>query len=260
MQRVEPLTAAPVIEVRGLSAGYDGDLVLEGVDLTVRERDFVGIIGPNGGGKSTLVKVLLGLIAPVSGTVRVLGTTPQAARGRVGYVPQFLEFDRHFPVRVWDVVRMGRLGTRPMFRRYTPEDDVVVEESLRRVDALPLAHLPVGELSGGQRQRVLVARALATEPDLLLLDEPTASVDPTLQGSMYEYLKQLNERVTILLVTHDIGAISRHVKTVGCLNRRFHYHGSSELSPQVLEEVYECPIDLIAHGVPHRVFPPHGSG
>lgn len=249
----------PVIELRGVSAGYDGEMVVDQVDLLVRSLDFIGIIGPNGGGKSTLIKVILGLLPAASGTVRVLGTTPGKARARIGYVPQSIEFDRHFPIRVWDVVRMGRLGVRGLFQRYTAEDDAIVDKSLRRMDALSFAHQPMGELSGGQRQRVLVARALATEPEILLLDEPTASVDPTIQVSIYEWLKELNERVTILLVTHDMGAISRHVKTVGCLNRRFHYHGDSELTPQVLEDVYQCPIDLIAHGAPHRVLSPHDA-
>ena len=245
------------VSVQHLWAGYNGEPVLEDVCLTVPPLDFVGIIGPNGGGKSTLLKVLLGLLRPWRGTVLIGGRPVREARHRIGYVPQAIDFDREFPARVRDVVRMGRLAHARLLRRYSPEDDAVVDRVLGEMDLLALADKPMGEISGGQRQRVLIARALAVEPDLLLLDEPTASVDTRISADVYDLLARLNRRLTILLVTHDMGVISARVKSVGCLNRRLHYHGEGRLSREVLEETYQCPIDLIAHGVPHRVFAAH---
>ncbi|MFH1085439.1 MAG: metal ABC transporter ATP-binding protein [Chloroflexota bacterium] len=246
-----------VISVQGLWAGYEGETVLEDVNLSVRERDFVGIIGPNGGGKTTLLRVLLGLLPPMRGVVRILGQSPQQGRRHIGYVPQYLRLDRDFPISVWDVTRMGRLGRRRLLQRYTAEDDAMVADALDKVQLLNLRHRPIGELSGGQRQRAYIARALAGEPQILLLDEPTASVDPTVRSSIYELLRQLNERVAIVLISHDIGAIASYVKTVGCLNRFLFYQMDRELTPEMLELAYQCPVDLIAHGVPHRVFPQH---
>ncbi len=246
-----------VISVRHLWAGYDGEPILEDINLSVRELDFIGLIGPNGGGKTTLLKVLLGLIPPMRGEVRIVGKSVEEGRRYIGYIPQTVEFDRDFPISVWDVARMGRLGRRRLLQRYTAEDDEIVAEALRSVDMLNLLDRPIGELSGGQRQRVYIARALATEPNILLLDEPMASVDPRVSASIYELLRQLNEHLTILMVSHDMSAISSHVKTVGCLNRWLFYHGEKQLTPDMLEAAYQCPIDLIAHGIPHRVFAEH---
>ena len=248
-----------MISVRNLWAGYGDDVVLENVSLTVKPLDFIGIIGPNGGGKSTLLKVLLGILRPLRGEVRLMGKPVQKVRHQIGYVPQLTEYDRAFPIRVRDVVRMGRLARARLFHRYSTEDDAAVEKALLDMDILDLADTAVGELSGGQRQRILIARALAVEPSLLLLDEPTANVDPRISGTVFALLARLNEHMTILLVTHDMGVISTYVKSVGCLNRHLHYHGGKELSRHVLEETYQCPIDLVAHGIPHRVFPVHNG-
>jgi len=238
-------------------AGYNGRPVLEGINLSVKEQDFVGIIGPNGGGKTTLLKVMLGLMQPTRGRVRVLGQSAVQARRFIGYVPQQVHLDRDFPVNVWDVALMGRLGRRGLLRRYTSQDRHAVARALQQVEMLDAKDRPIGELSTGQRQRVYIARALATEPQILFMDEPTASVDAHITTSIYELLQKLNEHITILLVSHDMGVISSHVKTVGCLNRRLFYHESKEITPDMLEEAYHCPIDLIAHGVPHRVFAHH---
>jgi len=250
-------TQREVISVQHLWATYDGEPVLEDINLSVRELDFIGLIGPNGGGKTTLLKVLLGLLPPMRGELRIMGQSAKEGRRTIGYVPQTVEFDRDFPISVWDVARMGRLGKRHLLQRYTPEDDEIVAEALRSMEMLDLRDRPIGELSGGQRQRVYIARALATEPRILLLDEPMASVDPHVSANIYELLSKLNEHITILLVSHDMSAISSHVKTVGCLNRRLFYHGGKQITPDMLEAAYRCPIDLIAHGVPHRVFPEH---
>ena len=248
-----------VISVQHLWAGYDDEEVLEDVNLSVYERDFVGVIGPNGGGKTTLIKVLLGLVPVTRGLVRIMGEPVTEGRRHVGYVPQVVEFDRAFPISVWEVARMGRLGRHRLLRRLTSADDAIVAQALDDVGMLPLRDGPIGELSGGQRQRAYIARALASQPAILLLDEPTSSVDPRTSTSIYELLRRLNERVTILMISHDLSAISSYVKTVGCLNRHLFYHEEGELGPEMLDLAYQCPIDLIAHGVPHRVFPAHGA-
>lgn len=250
-------TRREVLCLEDVWAGYGGGPVLEGINLSVKERDFVGVIGPNGGGKTTLLRVMLGLIQPTRGRVRVLGQSAAQARRFIGYVPQQVDFDRDFPVNVWDVALMGRLGQRGLLHRYTPQDRRAVTRALQQVEMLDLKDRPIGELSTGQRQRVYIARALATEPKILFLDEPTASVDAHITTSIYELLQKLNEHITILLVSHDMGVISSYVKTVGCLNRHLFYHESREITPEMLGEAYRCPIDLIAHGVPHRVFAQH---
>lgn len=247
----------PVIKVENVWAGYGPVAVLENINLQVEDRDFLGLIGPNGGGKTTLLKVLLGLIKPHRGNVEILGRTVEQGRRYVGYVPQWLEFDRAFPVRVLDVVRMGRLGRGKLFRRYHRQDEIIVRQCLEQVGMADLGDRPLGKLSGGQRQRVYIARALASQPQILLLDEPTANVDSKVQKSIYELLGELNKTMTIVMISHDLGAISRYVKTVGCLNRSLHYHQDRVITSQMIEATYQCPVDLIAHGVPHRVFPDH---
>ena len=244
-----------VISVKEMWAGYGGEVVLEKVHLVVERGDFIGLVGPNGGGKTTLLRVLLGLLPPMRGKVRVMGKPVQEGRRYIGYVPQTLELDYNFPLSVWEVTRMGRLGERPLLRSYTEKDDEIVEKALEQVEMMDVRTRPIGELSGGQRQRVYIARALATEPEILLLDEPTASVDPQIRNSIYELLARLNEEITILLVSHDVGTIGSYVKTVGCINRHLFYEHGEELSYEMLQEAYQCPIDLIAHGVPHRIFP-----
>ena len=227
------------------------------MNLSVRETDFIGLVGPNGGGKTTLLKVLLGLLPPTRGTVRVMGMPVREGRRYIGYVPQRVDFDYDFPISVWDTARMGRLGSRRLLRPYTAEDDETVAEALRRVEMLDLKDRPIGELSGGQRQRVYIARALAVQPRILILDEPTASVDPQVRARIYELLGELNQHLTILMVSHDVSAISSYVKTVGCLNQRLFYHDEKHLTSEMIELAYSCPVELIAHGVPHRVFPEH---
>jgi len=228
-----------VIRLNQVWAGYDPhEPILEAINLTVHELDFLGLIGPNGGGKTTLIKVLLGLLKPFKGDVKIMGRSVTKGRRYLGYVPQSLEFDRNFPVRVHEVVRMGRLGKRHLFQPYTKKDEEIVTQALEKVEMLDLRNRAIGELSGGQRQRVYIARALASEPQILLLDEPTASVDPKMCSSIYELLIKLNEYMTIVMITHDINTMSSYVKTVGCLNRRLHYHGEQHITPKMLEQTY----------------------
>lgn len=250
----------PVISLKDVWAGYEEDVVLESVNFDLFPNDFVGLIGPNGGGKTTLIKVILGLIKPRRGEVAILGESPQVGRRHIGYVPQLQGEDFDFPVNVWEVVRMGRLGKKSLFKPFSQDDNTIVEEKLRWTGLLDLQKRSIKELSGGQRQRVHIARALATEPKILLLDEPTASVDAEASQNLYELLAHLNERVTILLISHDTTAVSRYVKTIGCVNRRLVYHREKLLTPEMLAEGYGCPVDLIAHGLPHRVFDGHDIG
>lgn len=250
-------TDVAAVRLEGVWFRYDGVPVLEDINLTVRPRDFVGIIGPNGGGKTTLLKVILGLLKPARGRVSVLGKTPRETRRFVGYVPQYRGLDRAFPISAWEVAMMGRLGRRGPLRRYTDDDRHAVEAALQQVGMIDQKDRAIGRLSGGELQRVYVARALAGDPEILLLDEPTASVDASTVGSIYDVLRGINQRTTILLVSHDIGVVSSYVKSIACLNRKLIYHGSKEITPDMLEAAYHCPVDLIAHGLPHRVLNLH---
>lgn len=235
-----------------------GDVVaLENVDLCLHSGDFVSIIGPNGGGKTSLLKLLLGLVKPTRGTVEVLGKPPEQARQEVGYVPQQITIDKYFPISVWDAVLMGRLGHLPLFKKYSAEDREMATEALQKVKLYDLKDRPIGNLSGGQQQRVLIARALVTNPKLLLLDEPTASVDAEIKRDIYELLVELNTQMTVVMVSHDIGVVSSYTKTIACLNQTLVYHDEKKVTPEMLATTYQCPVDLIAHGVPHRVLAPH---
>lgn len=247
-----------VIKLDGVHVDLGGHPVLEDINLTVYERDYLGVIGPNGSGKTTLLKVVLGLIRPDRGRVLVFDEPPSRAAGRIGYVPQYDVTDPMFPVTVREVVMMGRLSGRGLFRRYTAEDREIAESALAKVEMEELADRQVGRLSGGQRQRVLIARALAVRPDALLLDEPAASLDTTFGRNLFELLDELNREITIVMVTHDIGVLSKHVKSVACISRRLFTHDDPEhLDRATMEKAYGCPIELIAHGMPHRVFDEH---
>ena len=252
------MTATEVIKIKDVWVQYNGVPVLEGVSLSVERGDFLGVIGPNGGGKTTLLKVILGLITQQRGKVSILGRTPARSRKDIGYVPQHNLFDRDFPINVWDVVLLGRYGKTGLFRRYDESDKTTAQQALKTVDMLDFKNRQIGQLSGGEQQRVFIARALVNEPKLLLLDEPTASVDATMQTEFYELLNGLKQQMTIIMVSHDIGAISVYVNKIACLNRQLFYHGSKEISAETLEATYKCPIQMITHGtVPHRVLKEH---
>lgn len=247
-------TGAPLLEVRDLSFGYGHELVLEGVSLPVWPRDYLAIIGPNGGGKTTLVKLMLRLLEPWSG--EVVDRLP-ARRGKLGYVPQFSTFDRNFPLRVLDVVRMGRLGGRGLLRPYARADREAALAALDRLRLAGLARAHIAELSGGQLQRVLIARAIVSDPAILFLDEPTASIDAESRQVLRDLLTELNESIPLVVVTHDVTAVAAQVKHVACVNRRLEYHGTAELAGPALEASYGEPVELLVHGVPHRVLHEH---
>jgi zinc transport system ATP-binding protein len=246
-----------VLRLSHVSFNYGETPVLEDVSLSVNEHDFLGVIGPNGGGKSTLLKLMLGLLQPSHGTVQVCGQTPEQSSHRMGYVPQHTAFDRHFPINVWDVVLMGRLSRSHMLRPYSSDDRAKAQAALSTVGVEALARRPIGELSGGQQQRALIARALVRDPSILLLDEAMASVDPSGQEDMYSLLDELRKRMTIVMVSHNLSAISTYVDKVACLNQRLYYHGSKEISTEDIQAAYGCPVELLAHGAPHRVLRRH---
>jgi len=237
------------IRFRNVTFGYDGAPVLKDVTFDVARRDFVCVVGPNGGGKTTLLKLVLGLLEPKSGTVRVLDDSPAGARKLVGYMPQRVSLDPAFPVNVLDVVLMGRLRKTRRFGPYSASDKAAAMEMLREVGLTESASRSFAALSGGQRQRVLIARALACEPELLLLDEPTANLDVAVEQEFYDLLKRLNEekRVTVVVVSHDLSFVSSHVRTVICVERTVHVHPTSELSADLMQAVYGRKVRIIRH-------------
>ncbi len=245
------------IEVSNLSFSYDQVPILERITFAVKQGDFLGIIGPNGGGKTTLLKLLLGILEPELGTIRVLGKAPHDAKHRVGYVPQYTDLNLAFPIAALDIVLMGRLSRSRMGKWYSNQDRIQAEQVLEKVGMWEHRHRQIGELSGGQRQRVFIARALAVEPEILFLDEPTASVDAGFETDLYSFLKELNRKATIVVVTHDIGMISSQVKSVACVNRNMIHHDEGAITPEMIDMAYQCPVDLVAHGAPHRVLHVH---
>jgi zinc transport system ATP-binding protein len=246
------------IDIQHVSAGYGSETVIEDITIQIHEKDFFGIIGPNGAGKSTLLKAILGLIPLQKGSIKIHGKPPRQGRTLIGYVPQHAEFDNRFPISVWDVVLMGRRSIRGYTPFYTSTDKEHAMRALKSMNMLPYAKRHISELSGGQRQRVFIARALASQPKILLLDEPTASIDKEMQENIYHFLKELNKEMTIVLITHDIGVLSSNVGRIACLNRYLFIHDDdSVLSKEMIEKAYNCPVELIAHGVPHRVLDEH---
>jgi len=246
------LNEPPVITMRDLSFAYDGgEAVFESVSLAIAPGDFASLIGPNGGGKTTLLKLMLGLLTPVGGEVRVFGRTPVEARLRVGYMPQHARLDPKFPVSVLDVVLMGRLGRDVRIGPYGRMNRASAMAALKRVEMDNLAAKAFADLSGGQRQRTLVARALACEPDLLLLDEPTLNLDVAAQSNLYELLHELNETMTILIVSHDMAFVSRFVRTVVCVNRTVDVHLASDIAGETISEMYGRDMKMIVHDHRH---------
>ena len=247
------MNSREIIKIEHLSVDYDGRAALEDVNISFFEDDFVGIIGPNGGGKSTLVKSILGLV-PHSGSISFAGKI--AGRHSIGYMPQQNQFDKSFPISVAELVLSG-LQSGKGLRRYSREDKVKVQATLELLGISHLLDKQIGELSGGELQRALLGRAVISEPALLILDEPANFVDNRFEHELYALLERLNERMAVVVVSHDVGTITSLVKSVVCVNRTVHRHNTAELTPELLEN-YHCPIQVISHGaVPHTVLAHH---
>ena len=250
--------ALPVVYADGVSFAYDGCPVLDNIHLQVRQGEFLAMLGPNGGGKTTLLKLLLGILTAQKGVISVLDALPGKAPQKIGYVPQQTNIHLQFPITVEDLVLLGRLPHRRLLRRFTATDRLAARQALEQVGMWSHRSRRIGQLSGGQRQRVFIARALANGPELLFLDEPTASVDSEFQEALYTLLKELNARMTIIVVSHDISVLSACATSVACVNRTLYYHDQAELTPAMLESTYHCPVELVTHGpVPHRVLKQH---
>jgi zinc transport system ATP-binding protein len=244
-----------LFEMHSLSVIYGNNIALNNVDFKVDENDFIGVIGPNGGGKTTLLKVILGLIKPFSGTI--VFNREILNENRIGYLPQISTGDNNYPVTVADVVLSGMMIRKKIISGMSPADKKRASEVIDELGLSELKHSSLSQLSGGQLQRVFLGRAIIGNPMLLLLDEPGNFVDSNFENDFYEKLKELNKRMTILMVSHDIGMISSHVKSYACVNRGLHYHPSSEITNEQLL-AYGCPIQLITHGdVPHTVLKHH---
>lgn len=243
------------IEFKNISVYFGKVCALKDINVKVKEKEFLAVIGPNGGGKTTLLKVLLGLVKPTTGKVIIKGDKT------IGYIPQFTTFNKDFPISVQDVVLMGRMNkSLRIFHKYSKEDMEKTNILMEQLGIYEFKDRQIGNLSGGQIQKVLIARALASEPDILVLDEPTASLDADAKTEIYELLKEINKKVTIIIVSHDLIAMSTYVDSIACLNKALYYHGDHKVDNNTIKKVYGCPVELIAHGVPHRVLDEHEGG
>lgn len=252
--------AQPMVEMIDLCFSYAGQEVLSDINFTVHARDFIAIIGPNGGGKTTLIKLILGLLKPSGGIVRVNGKTPGRGGAVIGYVPQQINHNHNFPASALDVVLMGRHTPRKRWSFRNGEDRQAAFEALEKMGMEKFADRKITDLSGGQRQRVLIARALVTGPDLLVLDEPTAGIDTKGQAIFFNLLKTLNKELTILVVSHDLLVVSSFAKSIACVNRRLHCHDEAGSPAKVMNAYYSCsveevcPVETVVRGLNKNIF------
>lgn len=246
-----------LVELRNVSVAYDSAVVLDGVNLKIEADDFVGVIGPNGGGKTTLVKTILKAL-PYSGDVVYSPEIECCGFRNIGYMPQVTDIDRKFPISVAEVVLSGLQSQKRLWGRYRRVSDRRKARELMALCGIDrLERQPIGTLSGGQFQRMLLCRAVIADPRLLILDEPANFVDNQFEKELYLLLKQFNERMAIVMVSHDLGTIATEVKSIVCVNRHVHRHNSNVITPEQLDN-YHCPIQLLTHGtVPHTVLEEH---
>jgi zinc transport system ATP-binding protein len=246
---------ASLFEMNSLSASYGSNIVLQDIKFRVMENDFIGVIGPNGGGKTTLLRLILGLLRPVKGTL--VFNSDLLDNKSIGYLPQISTGDVNYPVTVTDIVLSGLMIKKGIISRMSVSDRKKASVVLDELGLTEMKSATINELSGGQMQRVFLGRAIIGDPKLLLLDEPGNFVDATFESDFYEKLKELNKRMAILMVSHDVGTISAHIKSFACVNRTLHYHPSHEITNEDLL-AYGCPIQLVTHGdVPHTVLKSH---
>ena len=226
----------PIIQIEHLAAGYDGKQVLNDINLTVFQDDYLGIIGPNGGGKTTLMRLILGLMKPTAGDIRYFKDGKEVKEITMGYLPQYNALDRQFPISVYEVVLSGLSKTKGLFSRYTKAQHQQVLDTLDRMQLTDLKDRHIGALSGGQLQRVLLARAIVSKPDVVILDEPNTYIDRRFQKQMYEMLEQINKECAIIIVSHDIAEVLNNVKHIACVNHHLHYHNTADMPREKLEE------------------------
>lgn len=247
-----------LVKLNNVSFGYQAQMVVNNVDLEIKSGDFLGMIGPNGGGKSTIIKLIMGLLTPWSGEI-IRGTNPDGSPIRIGYLPQYHEFDKKFPISIEEVVLSGLQDKHLKNKSVRKAEKQKAHDLLQELGLNGYERKSIGELSGGQMQRVFLGRSLIADPQLLILDEPVTYVDNRFEQEMYDLLEKMNDKTAILLVSHDVGQIVSFVKTIACVNGTLHYHPSNKITSQILAS-YNCPIDLITHGkIPHRVLPSHHS-
>ncbi len=257
--------ANPIIEIKDLSAGYDGRTVLRNVNLTVYDRDFLGIIGPNGGGKTTLIKCILGLLKPTAGEIRyracrATGCETSAASSELtmGYLPQYSSIDRKFPITVEEVILSGLSSKKPLASRFTARHREQARTVIARMGLEGMEQRAIGALSGGQLQRALLGRAIISDPEVVILDEPSTYIDKRFEARLYELLAEINKDCAIILVSHDIGTVLQQVKSIACVNETLDYHPDTGISGEWLERNFHCPIELLGHGtLPHRILGEH---
>lgn len=241
-----------LIEIKNLSIKYDDFFALENVSLNIKQNKFITIIGPNGGGKTTLIKSILGFINPTKGSIKLKKNLV------IGYVPQKDDFEKAFPIKVKDVILSGLLDKKiHLFHKYSNDNKLSLKKVLNSLKIAKLQNKHINELSGGELQKVFLARALISNPSLIILDEPFANIDTHSTKDYYEILKKLSNKMTILLISHDIGVISTYTDDIICVNKKTHYHDSNKLDNDTLQSTYGCPVEVIGHGIPHRVFPSH---
>lgn len=268
----------PIIEIKNLNAGYDGRTVLRDVNLTVYDRDFLGIIGPNGGGKTTLIKCILGLLKPTAGEIlysdkrfvasdKQRGTAQRPALTtnrsvlKMGYLPQYNSIDRKFPITVEEVILSGLSSQKSLISRFTATHREKARQVIARMGLEGLEKRAIGALSGGQLQRALLGRAIISDPALVVLDEPSTYIDKRFEARLYELLAEINHDCAIVLVSHDIGTVLQQVKSIACVNETLDYHPDTGVSEEWLERNFNCPIELLGHGaLPHRILAEHKHG
>lgn len=257
---------SPLIELHALCAGYDSRIVLRDVDLTVYPNDFLGIIGPNGGGKTTLIKCILGLLKPAAGSIDFFCDGQRTDSITMGYLPQYNSIDRKFPISVEEVILSGLSSKKSLTSRFTAQHREKVQQVVVRMGLEGLERRAIGQLSGGQLQRALLGRAIISDPQVLILDEPSTYIDKRFEARLYELLAEINKECAIILVSHDIGTVLQQVKSIACVNETLDYHPASESGAgthtddtyEWLERNFHCPIELLGHGtLPHRVLGEH---
>ena len=247
-----------MIQIESLSAAYENRTVLRDVNLSIYEKDFLGIIGPNGGGKTTLIKTILGLIKPVMGNIQFYRNGQPAESITMGYLPQYNSIDRKFPISVEEVILSGLSGKKALIGKFSREHHAKVHTVVKRMGLQGLEKRAIGQLSGGQLQRALLGRAIVSDPQLVILDEPSTYIDKQFEARLYELLNEINQECAIILVSHDIGTVLQNVKSIACVNETVDYHPDTGITTEWLERNSHCPIEIVGHGtLPHRVLGKH---